>query len=294
MTTITTQRLVLRPLTADDAEALHPGYSDPDVLRYWHQLPTTSLEETRALVRSEADGGEAVFAIRLEDNGKAVGWCGFVSHAQPHRQTAFGYFLLKEHWGNGIAAEAARAVLDYGFDKLGLLAAELWIYDGNERSRGVAHKLGARYRGANVGFNLLRGVFLTHVYEVRAPGAQLPPEVVRVIPVLQLDDVGGALAWYRDHLRFAVEWSVDDPPTMGSVASPGWLPLAAVLRFSQGPNAPVRLALAVPDRLDEYAASIVASGVALQTEPTSHPWGMRTFEVVDPWGNTLVFETARG
>lgn len=291
MTTLTTDRLELRPLTADDAEALHAAYSDPETLRYWHQLPTTSIDQTRDLVRGEADGGEAVFAIRLAGEADAIGFVGFVSRAQPNRQTAFGYLLRKEHWGQGIATEAARAVIDYGFDKLGIVAAELWIYDGNAGSRRVAEKLGGTYRGANVGFNLLRGVYMTHVYEVRAPGAQLPPEIVRVIPVLQVDDVAAATNWYHDHLGFAVEWSLDEPPTQASMASPGWLPLAAILRFSLGPPQPTRLAFALPSRIDEYAASIGASG-AETTAPTTYPWGMRIFEVTDPWGNVLRFETA--
>lgn len=291
MTTLTTDRLVLRPLGVDDAEALHAVYSDPETLRYWHQLPTRSIDETRDLVRSEADGGEAVFAIRLEGADDAIGFVGFVSRAQPGRQTAFGYLLRKENWGRGITTEAARAVLDYGFGSLGIAAAELWIYDGNGASRRVAEKLGATYRGANIGFNLARGVFTTHVYEVLAPGAQLPPEIVRVIPVLQVNDVRAALDWYRDRLGFGIEWTLGDPPTLGSVVSPGWLPLAAVLRFTAGANTPTRLAFALPSRLDEFARSIAATGVALQTEPQNRPSGLRVFEVVDPFGNTLIFES---
>ncbi|MDP1794421.1 MAG: hypothetical protein Q8K63_09830, partial [Acidimicrobiales bacterium] len=73
-------------------------------------------------------------------------------------------------------------------------------------------------------------------------------------------------------------------------AAPGWLPLAAILRFHHGPSRPTHLALAMPSRLDEYAAAIAASGIPM-TPPTTHPWGMRTFQVTDPWGNVLTFET---
>jgi [ribosomal protein S5]-alanine N-acetyltransferase len=279
-----TERLTLTPLCEDDGDALHAAFSDEETLRYWHQPVTTSVEESRARTKQEAEGGAAVFAVREQDEPEAIGFVGFVSRAQPTRQTAFGYLLRKEYWGKGYVAEAARRVLDYGFSTLGIVAAELWIYDGNDRSRRVAEKLGGRYRGANVGFNLVKGVRTTHIYEVLAPGAQLPPEVVRVIPYLRVGDVPAAIDWYRDRLGFALEWAVGDPPVTASMVSAGWLPLAAVVRLQHGERMPARLAFAMPERLDEMAAAVGAT-------PEDHPWGMRDFSVTDAWGNELVFET---
>lgn len=285
-TTLATDRLVLRPLTGDDAAALHPALSDPDTLRHWHQPPSTSLEESQAFLRSTGDG---YFAITPRDgDNTAIGFVGFGA-VQANRQSSFGYLLHKQHWGRGIATEAARAVLDHGFSRRGIPAAELWIYDGNIASRRVAEKLGGVHRGVSVAFNLQRGVFDVHVYEIA--NRQLPPEVLRVIPVLQVPDVAAATAWYRDTLDFAVEWALDDPPVQASMTSPGWLPLAAVVRFQQGASAPTRLAFAVRDRIDDCAHAITSRGVDLLTPPTTFPWGMRRFEVMDPFGNTLVFET---
>lgn len=286
MTTLTTERLVLRPLVATDAEALHAALSDPETLRYWHQLPTTSVEQSRVFLLSL---GPNYFAITIRDGpDDAIGFVGF-STPQTNRQTAFGYLIGKDYWGKGLATEAAQAVVDHGFAHHGIKAAELWIYDGNIGSVRVAEKIGGVHRGINVGFNLLRGLYTIHVYEV--PNRQLPPEVLRVIPLLQVDDVGAAIAWYRDNLDFGVEWALDDPPTQASVQSPGWLPLAAIVRFHQGENKPATLAFPMRDRLDDYATSITARGVTLASPPTTYPWGMRRFEVVDPFGNTLIFET---
>jgi hypothetical protein len=222
-----------------------------------------------------------VFAIRESGNGDAIGFVGFVSRVQPQHQTAFGYLLHKEHWGKGYVVEAARAALDYGFTELGVLAAELWIYDGNERSRRVAEKLGATYRGANVGFNLLKGVRLTHVYEIARRDAQLPPEITRVTPVLCVGALDEGVAWYTNELGFTLEWV---SPMTASLVSPGWLPNAAVIRLTPGEPRPSRVALAVPDRIDEIAAAVGA-------EAHDQPWGLREFVVTDPWGNELVFES---
>jgi [ribosomal protein S5]-alanine N-acetyltransferase len=276
-----TERLVLRPLTEDDGDALHAAFSDAETLRYWHQPVTTSVEESRARTKQEAAGGAAVFAICQKGSDVAIGLVGFVSRAQTTHQTAFGYLLLKEHWGKGYVAEAARAVLDYGFSELGIVAAELWIYDGNAQSRRVAEKLGATYRGANVGFNLLKGPRTTHIYEIRAPGGELPPEVLRVIPIVHVGDLAEGIAWYRDQLGFTVEWS---SPETASMVSAGWLPLAAVVRLRPGRSEPTRLVFQLAERLDEMAAAVGATA-------EDHPWGLRDFSVTDPWGNVLVFET---
>jgi RimJ/RimL family protein N-acetyltransferase/catechol 2,3-dioxygenase-like lactoylglutathione lyase family enzyme len=281
MTTLRTERLVLTPLVEADGDGLHAAFSDAETLRYWHQPVTTSVEESRARTQQEADGGAAVFAVRETEDSDAIGFVGFVSKVKPNHQTAFGYLLRKEHWGKGYVVEAARAVLDHGFTDLGVSAAELWIYDGNDQSRRVAEKLGATYRGANVGFNLLKGARLTHIYEIRRPDALLPPEVTRVTPVLRVSSLDDGVAWYVERLGFTLEWTT---PLTASLVSPGWLPNAAVIRLTPGEPRPSRLAFAVPDRIDEIATAVGAVA-------EDHPWGLRDFVVTDPWGNELVFES---
>ena len=276
-----TDRLVLDPLTEDDGDALHAAWTDEETLRHWHQPLTTTVEESRQRTKEEAEGGAAVFAIREKHAHDAIGFVGFVSRVEPHHQTAFGYLLRKEYWGKGYVAEAARAVMDYGFAELGIASAELWIYDGNAQSRRVAEKLGATYRGATVLFNVLKGARTTHVYEIRRPGAQLPPDVVRGIPVLAVDDVEEAVAWYRDRLGFTREWG---GPTLASMVSPGWHPLCATVRLAAGPPSPSTVVFQVPEGLDEMAARLGAT-------PEDHPWGLRVFKLTDPWGHVLIFET---
>jgi catechol 2,3-dioxygenase-like lactoylglutathione lyase family enzyme len=241
---------------------------------------TTSVAESRERAALHASGA-ALFAIRETAAGDAIGFVGFGGDLHATHQAGFGYLLHKAFWGRGYVVEAAREVLAYGFTKLGVPAAELWIYDGNDQSRRVAEKLGATYRGANVGFNLLKGPRVTHVYEVRAPGATLPPDVLRVVPSLSVADLNAGVAWYRDALGFTLEWVT---PTSASLVSPGWLPLAATIRLYAGDAAPSRLTFQVADGIDEIAAGL---GVT----PEDHPWGLRDFSVTDPWGNVLTYET---
>jgi catechol 2,3-dioxygenase-like lactoylglutathione lyase family enzyme len=140
-------------------------------------------------------------------------------------------------------------------------------------------------------FNLERGAaFLTHIYEVAPPAGAgaarpLPPEVVRVIPVLQVGDVPAAIAWWRDHLGFTLEWHVAHPPQLASMVSPGFHPLVAVVRLTEGDRGPSRIALAVPRDLDALAAAIPGAPT-----PRDEPFGLRRLEVTDPWGNVAVLE----
>ena len=138
-------------------------------------------------------------------------------------------------------------------------------------------------------FNLeRREALLTHIYELAPPvgrGDALRPEVVRVIPVLSVPDVPAAIAWWRDHLRFTLEWHLSQPPQLASMVSPGFHPHVAVVRLAEGADAPTRLVFAIPRDLDAYAAT-----VADDVEPVDQPYGLRRFEVTDPWGNVAVFE----
>jgi len=284
---LVTERLELRPLRADDAEALHPAYADADLLRHWHRLPRSDVAATTAML-AEATSGGMLWAICAKRTDEALGHVGFVVTAvQPGRPTPLGYLLRRDAWGHGYATEAARAVVDHGFRDLGVAACELWIYDGNDPSRRVAERLGAEHRGAFWAFNLeLRAARRTHVYAIEGP-VSLRPAVVRVTPVLSVPDVAAAVAWWRDELGFGLEWMVGEPPMSASVVSPGFFPDAASVRLQRGAPTPVRLACAVPERFDELAEGLRVAAV-------DQPWGMREVAVTDPWGSTVVFETPSG
>jgi RimJ/RimL family protein N-acetyltransferase/catechol 2,3-dioxygenase-like lactoylglutathione lyase family enzyme len=284
---LTTARLRMRPLRADDARTLHAAYSDPETLRYWHRTPRRTEDETRTLLEGELVSH--VWAICLAGGDDAIGHVGFDDPIRHRHQTPFGYLLRREHWGRGYVVEAAHAVLDHGYAELGLGTCELWVYDGNDRSRSVAEKLGARYRGASWMFNLeRRAALLTHVYELPPPrptGAALLPEVVRAIPVLTVPDVPAAIEWWRDAVGFALEWQLERSPQLASMVSPGFHPLVAVLRLAEGDPVPSRIVLHVPRGLDDLAAAMPGSPA-----PVDEPYGLRRLEVTDPWGNVAVFE----
>jgi RimJ/RimL family protein N-acetyltransferase len=149
---IKTERLVLRKPRLEDAEALLTAYSDPETMRYIGDGSTTDLAGMCAaiekwLARWEANG---IGFFVIENAGRVVGRAGFlvwdpetwaITELDERSEVELGWTVIREHWGNGYATEAARALLDWT-DRRRLISL---IQHGNERSVRVAEKLGERY-----------------------------------------------------------------------------------------------------------------------------------------------------
>ncbi|ACO34322.1 MULTISPECIES: GNAT family N-acetyltransferase [Acidobacterium] len=115
MVTLTTERLILRPLTLDDTDALLAVWGDAETMRYY---PST-LNREQMVARIEAQieryaTGTGQLAVLLRDSGELIGGCGPVWHeVEGVQELEVGYHIRRDHWGRGYAPEAARAVLDH-------------------------------------------------------------------------------------------------------------------------------------------------------------------------------------
>jgi len=153
---IETERLLLRRPRLEDADALVAAYSDPETMRYIGDGSTTDLAGTQAaiekwLARWETNG-VGFFVLERRDDRRVVGRAGFlvwdpgtwaITELDDHAEVELGWTLIREHWGNGYATEAALALRDWT-DRRRLISL---IQHGNERSVRVAEKLGERYEG---------------------------------------------------------------------------------------------------------------------------------------------------
>lgn len=151
---IETPRLVLRPPTLDDAEALHAAFADVDAMRYWSGPPHASVEETRADLARDAPEWRR-WAITLKGDDTAIG----VVVAGEKRQgnvTEIGYILVRAHWGSGIAREAASAVIDRIFAE-GQRRVFADTDPDNAPSRAMLEKLGFKLEA------VLRAEWETHL-----------------------------------------------------------------------------------------------------------------------------------
>jgi RimJ/RimL family protein N-acetyltransferase len=84
------------------------------------------------------------WAVRFKNDPTLLGWCG-LDFLDTTPEIEVGYGLRRSHWGLGIATEAARASLEYGFEHLHLERIAAVAYPENTASRHVMEKLGMTY-----------------------------------------------------------------------------------------------------------------------------------------------------
>ena len=110
-----TERLVLRPLRVEDAEALHPMYSDAEANTYGSHPSTTTIEESRIrLEKAVADTSWRAWAVTLKGDDTAIGTIACYEKRQG-KVTEIGYVLKRAHWGKGLVTEAVAAMIDLLF-----------------------------------------------------------------------------------------------------------------------------------------------------------------------------------
>ena len=142
-----TQRLLLRPFTLADAEAMHSNWaSDSAVTRFLTWPPHPSIEESRRIIRmwiescEKPDGYQ--WAIELKSLGEAIGSINVVRMNEAFDECELGWCIGSRWWGKGIMPEAGAAVLRYLFDevKANRVAARHAVHNPN--SGRVMQKLG--------------------------------------------------------------------------------------------------------------------------------------------------------
>ncbi len=148
---LTTERLRLRQLRADDAEAIFAILSDEAVTRYIGFEPHQSLEDSRQNIEQAHDRYARREAIRwgvtLKGEDRVIGSCSFHHFGPGYHRAEVGYDLHRAYWGKGIASEAVTAVLTYGFATLDLHRIEAIIDIANDASKNLLLKLGFQYEG---------------------------------------------------------------------------------------------------------------------------------------------------
>jgi ribosomal-protein-alanine N-acetyltransferase len=165
---ITTERLRLRPIQTDDAEALFAIKSDLEVTRRYGQEPHGSLDETRAWigrVQASAARRDALFwCLTLRGHETAIGACTLWNLDPSFHCAELGYELHRAHWGEGLMTEAASTVVAYGFTELGLHRIEACPLAGNPASGRLLLKLGFTREGNLRQRAFFRGHFEDQLY----------------------------------------------------------------------------------------------------------------------------------
>ena len=146
-----TERLVLREIREEDAEALFKVCSDQEWLRLWGFPIHRTVEDTRQAIRRLRGAYEARVQIRwaicLRNTESPVGSAGFYRFMRQHHRAEITYEQARFVSGNGYMTEALRAIVRFGFDKLDLQTIEAGIDPGHPASIRVAERLGFQREG---------------------------------------------------------------------------------------------------------------------------------------------------
>lgn len=139
-----TPRLYLRAYRPEDIDLLAALYADAEVTAFTKLGALTRAQAEATLEGYLADWRDQAFgmcAVFLRADGAFVGECGFFV-LERTGELALRYALHKRYWGQGLASEAARAVVDHAFRRLNFARVVSFVEAKNQASHRVMRKLG--------------------------------------------------------------------------------------------------------------------------------------------------------
>jgi len=144
--TLTTPRLLLRPIRHEDVHALFAMWSDVDAMRYFSFPAMTRLDQATdrvaRVLKSSAEGSDFVCTVELQATGEVLGDCALFHANEQCRRAEIGFSLQRKHWGRGYMTEAASALIEHGFDSANLRRIEADIDPRNNASAQLLERLG--------------------------------------------------------------------------------------------------------------------------------------------------------
>ncbi len=119
-----TDRLIIRSFTLDDADAMFKVLGDAETMRYFLIWLNKSVEQSRGFIGwvtgMERDFGYSFWAVVEKATGEVIGDCGLAPLEGEGPEVELGCDLRRDKWNLGLATEAGRACLAYGFNELKL------------------------------------------------------------------------------------------------------------------------------------------------------------------------------
>ncbi|MEM6479504.1 MAG: GNAT family N-acetyltransferase [Pseudomonadota bacterium] len=137
---ITTKRLRLRPLLAEDTARIVEMLNMLEISRWLAQIPHPFTEADCRIVD---ESGLPLWPrnMGIEQTGALIGTVSTIPH--------FGYYLDPAYWGRGFMAEAAQAALDHVFVWQERDEISSGYFEGNEASGRILEGLGFRHTGSS-------------------------------------------------------------------------------------------------------------------------------------------------
>jgi [ribosomal protein S5]-alanine N-acetyltransferase len=158
-----TNRLILRRIEEGDAHDIFKYLSDKEVMKHYGTEPFQTVDEAiRAISRYESLFTEKRgirWGITSKGDNKVIGSCFFYDMVSEHYRTDLGFVLNKDFWGQGIAQEAVKAAIKYGFENLNINRIQAVIEPPNLASQKLVERLGFRREGLLRSYEYFCGKF---------------------------------------------------------------------------------------------------------------------------------------
>ncbi len=161
--TLETERLVLRRMKPIDSRDMYEYSRLPEVTRclLWepHKDHAQTLDYLQYLQTRYRAGDFYDWALIERESGRMIGTCGFTSLDFTNNSAEVGYVLNPEFWGRGLAAEAVRRVMRFGFMELNVHRIEAKYMIENTQSRRVMEKCGMTFEGVRRSSMYVKGKY---------------------------------------------------------------------------------------------------------------------------------------
>ena len=162
--TLETERLIIRPMRIFDAFDMYEYARLPETSKFLTWSPHVDIEYTKnylAFVIGKYNSGEFYdWAVTLKnDENKMIGTCGFSRIDFSNNVGEIGYVINPDYHGKGYATEAAKKIIEFGFDKLDFNRIEAKYISDNLASLAVMKKCGMTYEGTSRASLLIKGVY---------------------------------------------------------------------------------------------------------------------------------------
>ncbi|SDD17331.1 Protein N-acetyltransferase, RimJ/RimL family [Paenibacillus sp. UNCCL117] len=149
--TFETNRLTLRPFELTDAKMVQLLAGSEEVasttLSIPYPYPDGVAEKWIEAVRQSIEKGENyAFAIVKKEDGALIGNMS-MGVSLKHKRAELAYWIGKPFWGQGYATEAAKRIVQFGFEDLGLNRIQAAAMTRNPASYKVMIKIGMKYEG---------------------------------------------------------------------------------------------------------------------------------------------------
>jgi RimJ/RimL family protein N-acetyltransferase len=146
-----TRNLILRRMQATDSAAIFRILADDEVTRYYDEATFTDIAQARDQIEAWENGYKNKRCIRWgiaqKDDPTLIGSCGYYGFHTWHMRAAIGYELARSSWRKGIMTEALSAMLELGFQEMGLNRIEAVVMPENRASVKLLEKLGFHNEG---------------------------------------------------------------------------------------------------------------------------------------------------